>query len=431
MKRYAKLASAIIVIFFLLFLYNSLRLPALPPAGSRGACNICHWDKRDIAVHANVDFAGGSCLSCHNPHTHFGKPYLPSIDSCLICHFEYKAQPGYSVHQPVREKQCLSCHTQHKLFEESSLTMEPGMLCNMCHRDEALGMTDPVGHQPYTKKQCLSCHDPHMTPERALLRTPLQMLCQSCHRQDSELLLPVQHLPFMKGNCVECHLPHVSAWRGLTRHDQTTLCYSCHFDRKRELQRPVKHEPYGEGRCTDCHEPHSSVGKNLLPQEDLTEFCFDCHGRIHDLGYEGSPHAQLVKEKGCSTCHEHHSALYGYLSVRPLTGKGNLCINCHYTIGDSYLASAHGILACGECHNIHGSQYTALLANFELLVCGRCHPGLVHRETNHPVGLQYQDTLRNRPLLCSGCHSPHGTRYSKMKVRPGNQLCIPCHEFMR
>ncbi|MBS4030829.1 MAG: hypothetical protein KGZ63_05330 [Clostridiales bacterium] len=432
MKQYLGFASMLIVIILLSFLIPFWLLPKLPPASARGLCTTCHWDKKDIPAHQDIDFTDQTCLRCHNPHTHFGEPYLPSIDSCLICHFEYQAKPGYSIHKPVREKQCESCHTRHKLFEKSTLVVEERMLCNSCHIDE-MGLYDnPVGHMPYEKRQCLSCHEAHMAPEKALLRTPLTMLCQSCHRQEEEWGRPMQHMPFERGHCIDCHQPHASAWRGLTTQNQTILCYSCHYDRKSELSRPIKHGPYGEGYCTDCHEPHSSVGPKLLPEEREQDFCFLCHENIHNLGWGDSPHNNLFDDgKVCLACHEHHSSDYKFLSRFPLDGRGNLCLFCHDKIGDNYFLSAHAFLRCGQCHQIHGSVFPHLLDAYELDLCNRCHPGLKHRTTNHPVGEPHWDILRDRTMVCTSCHGPHGTQFTKMKLRRGNDLCMPCHDTIQ
>lgn len=432
MKQIYALILALLILILLFFLFPFRLLPKLPPQGSRGLCTTCHWDKRDIPAHQGINFTDESCLRCHNPHTHFGRPYLPAADSCLICHFEHKPKKGYNVHMPVRKGQCTSCHTPHKLFEKSKLVVERRMLCNSCHKDEMTLYENPAGHMPYEKRQCISCHEPHQAKEPDLLRQPLAMLCQSCHRQEDEWKRPVQHMPFEKAQCMSCHVPHVSAWRGLTKMDQTRLCYSCHYDRKKELSRPVKHGPYGTGHCTDCHEPHSAMGKNLLPKAREEEFCFTCHKDIHDMGWYGSPHNRVFGgDKVCLACHEHHSSHYLYLSRFPLDGRGNLCLYCHDRIGENYYLSAHAFLRCGQCHQVHGSLYPHLLDGFELDVCNRCHPGLKHRTTNHPVGEPYRDTLRNRTMLCTSCHGPHGTKYTKMRLRQGNNLCMPCHNSVQ
>ena len=432
MKQIISVSAALLILITLFILLPFRLLPQLPPEGSRGLCITCHWDKRSITVHQNIDFTDPTCLTCHNAHTHFGRPYLPSIDSCLICHFEYTPKKGYSVHMPVEKRQCTSCHTRHVLFEESQLVVERSMLCFTCHRDEALLFENPVGHMPYDNGQCVSCHEPHMSPEPDLLRQPLEKLCISCHRQTDEWNRPVQHLPFEMKYCMDCHVPHVSGYRGLIKLDQTRLCYSCHRDRNNELNRPFKHGPYGTGGCTECHEPHSSMGQNLLPTDDEEEFCFLCHDNIRRLGWDNSPHNRLFDDgKICLACHEHHSSDFQFLSRFPLDGRGNLCLFCHDKIGDNYFLSAHAFLRCGQCHEIHGNNDTALLWGAEMDVCNQCHPGLRHRKTNHPVGEPYRDVLRDRTLLCTSCHGPHGTPYTGMRLRFGNNLCIPCHDAIR
>ncbi|MCW3491327.1 cytochrome c3 family protein [Dethiobacter alkaliphilus] len=433
MSKLISLSLALLILILLFLLLPFRLLPQLPPQGSRGLCVTCHWDKQDIPAHADIDFTDESCLQCHNPHTHFGEPYLPSIDSCLICHYDYKAKPGYYVHEPVEKKQCTSCHQPHQLFEQSQLTVPLDKLCLSCHRDDMLKFEDPVGHMPYELNQCLSCHEAHMTREPDLLRQPLAKLCASCHRMEDEWNRPFQHMPFERDLCMDCHLPHASAWDGLIRQDQTRLCYSCHYDRPNELNRPITHGPYGEGQCTACHEPHSSVGDMLLPHEQEEEFCFMCHDRIKKIGWYDSPHSTVFEgeDKVCGACHEHHSSHEIFLSRFPLDGRGNLCLYCHDPIGKYYFDSAHSLLRCGECHEIHGAMYDALLLGPELEVCAQCHPGLEHRTSNHPVGEIYTDVLRNRALLCTSCHGPHGTEYTRMRILPANELCMACHTSIR
>ncbi len=428
MKKYKlfifPMAALLVLLFYLVF-----SLPKLPPAKALNACTVCHWDKKDHPAHLGLDFAAANCLACHNPHTHFGKPYLPSIEACLICHFEKKPKPGHVVHKPARKAQCLSCHTRHKLFEKPALVAEVTTLCFVCHRDESLKYADPVGHMPYDKGQCLSCHDAHMSPYRAITRAPLDMLCQTCHRQWWERLRPVRHLPFERGRCLECHVPHVSAWDGLIRQSQLVLCYSCHFDRQGELKRPYKHGPYAAGHCTACHEPHASAGANLIPYAVLERFCYTCHEEMRRIGELGFNHARVL-EDSCLGCHEHHAAGHGSLLMTSLSGN-LFCSLCHVETGKQINESAHRVLACLLCHRIHGSSYPFLLPESEVNLCSRCHYGLQHRATNHPVGEPYRDILRNRILLCSSCHGPHGTRFGKMTVRGKNDLCLPCHAEIR
>jgi predicted CXXCH cytochrome family protein len=428
MKQTLSLSIVLVVLVLLFLMIPYWLLPKLPPHENRGLCTTCHWEEQALPAHQSTSFTDESCLACHNPHTHMGRPYLPGVESCLVCHFEYKSKPGFTVHKPVGEVQCTSCHQPHKLFEPSRLVTDQDKLCNSCHRDDMKLFPDPVGHMPYERRQCLSCHDAHMTKEADLLRQPLDLLCRSCHRQVDEQRRPFQHLPFERDKCMDCHVPHASGFRGLTKMDQTRLCYSCHFDRKDELKRAYKHGPYGKGYCTDCHEPHSAAAKNLIPHEKEEEFCFSCHTDVKERGWYGSAHStSFAENKVCLSCHEKHSSDYPFLSRFPIDGKGSLCLYCHDQIGSNYFLSAHAFLRCGQCHEIHGSAEPALLDAVELELCNRCHPDLMLRSSNHPVGTNYEDTVRKRSLLCSSCHSPHGTRYTKMKLRDGNNLCIPCH----
>jgi predicted CXXCH cytochrome family protein len=281
---------------------------------------------------------------------------------------------------------------------------------------------------PYEERQCLSCHDAHMSPNPILFRQPIEKLCISCHRMDTEWHRPIQHTPFENSQCLDCHVGHVSSHEGLIKHDQTTLCYSCHYDRDRELSRPIQHQPYGAGRCTDCHEPHSSVGKQLLPRTQMDEFCYMCHTDFRDMAKGGFSHAGAFGSKSCLGCHEHHSAFQRYLLRSDQSGN-SFCFSCHDF--PYYTSTAHFGLNCSECHQIHGSPYPYFIRRYELDLCNQCHEGFRHRTTNHPVGEPNKDILRNRTLLCSSCHDPHGTQFVKLTVRGKNNLCMPCHDEIR
>lgn len=89
--------------------------------------------------------------------------------------------------------------------------------------------------------------------------------------------------------------------------------------------------------------------------------------------------------------------------------------------------------ACIECH-----QSTASITDVaaEPDGCYRCHPGIKEAaKDHHPIDLPVQHLLDSRLTIldgkmnCSTCHDPHGkTRYPLLLRRPGNSLCLACHD---
>ncbi|MDA8171264.1 MAG: cytochrome c3 family protein [Nitrospiraceae bacterium] len=167
---------------------------------------------------------------------------------CLKCHPE-KAQ-GKVVH-PAVQMGCESCHsgvdastTPHKFTGKFGLSALPPELCFQCH-DKAK-FTKKIQHPPVKNGQCLTCHTPHSGPYGSLLRAEGNDLCLKCHAEITQKphvvmdFLPNGHLlagpsdPVRKGKpfgCVSCHVPHSSDWGRLFRYkadNARDLCKYCH-----------------------------------------------------------------------------------------------------------------------------------------------------------------------------------------------------------
>jgi len=178
---------------------------------------------------------------------------------------------------------CFACHT---IFIGS-----PPAKCIACHKAEEIGKVTSKGlpiekekknvsfHQELIEKDCISCHSDHKGVKafrpishfsHNLLETTLRKQCDSCHSS------PVDDLHRkVKGNCGQCHnqdtwLPatfeHEKYFRFDRDHD--TECVTCHIN-----------NDYAEYSCYGCHEHSRSKIREEHVEEGIRDYenCVECH----------------------------------------------------------------------------------------------------------------------------------------------------------
>lgn len=379
--------------------------------------------------------------------------------SCLTteCHSGISAlkQP----HAPVKEGECLSCHTQlvkehpvkgAKSFE---LAAKGSALCSQCH--DAKGKKKFV-HAPVKEGDCVGCHKPHGASGRNLLNSGEDQtdLCMGCH--DSEMMKQkYMHGPVAVGSCTECHDPHESSELNLLKAPVRTLCLKCHADFAKTMKEAAfVHPPVKEGPCTSCHNPHGTVVASFLWKK-MPDLCIRCHPGVgKKLASVKVPHKPVMQEGGCANCHSaHFSKAKGLLPFDEMT----TCLTCHGKdnlgnpplrnikkdlAGKKYL---HGPIKKGECkacHDPHGSD------NFRMLrggsypadiyvpykegiydACLGCHDKNLLRFPDTTVytsfrngnrNLHYVHVVNNRKgRTCRICHEPHASSGEKLISKEG------------
>ncbi|OPZ08390.1 MAG: hypothetical protein BWZ08_01202 [candidate division BRC1 bacterium ADurb.BinA292] len=110
----------------------------------------------------------------------------------------------------------------------------------------------PVGsvHAPVFQRQCNTCHDPTsgLAP-----RGKDAALCDRCHQEQRERE-GWNHGPINLGTCIPCHRAHESPYPHLLDKPLPELCLDCH---KEDLSRPSAYHSETEVEaCTVCHDPH-------------------------------------------------------------------------------------------------------------------------------------------------------------------------------
>jgi predicted CXXCH cytochrome family protein len=122
-------------------------------------------------------------------------------------------------------------------------------------------------------------------------------------------------------------------------------------------------------------------------------------------------------DDGCESCH--------FVEGGKLRAKGQkeACYSCHDDFSkakEGKKAFVHSPVASGECTGCHDPHFSAKPKLQKLSKgCLECHDPFPSNGTVH------------RPVAnndCGSCHSPHAGPAPKQLVRPGNALCLACHE---
>jgi predicted CXXCH cytochrome family protein len=226
-------------------------------------------------------------------------------------------------------------------------------LCFGCH-DAFVIPGDGKGgsiHRPVAQGACSTCHAPHGSAAKKLLVAPPDReLCLKCHKDPaldaSGAAWAVQH-PALDDGCPTCHLPHVAGAPKMLTKLQPELCAGCHEDKNLNQdgeEWATPHAPVKSGMCVSCHGPHGGPEKALLKKPAL-ELCGTCHTEVHDRhrvveldplsGQPASGMASLpvgfpVRKRdgamGCSGCHLPHGSSAQMLWVRE---EAMFCSTCH------------------------------------------------------------------------------------------------------
>jgi len=122
-------------------------------------------------------------------------------------------------------------------------------------------------------------------------------------------------------------------------------------------------------------------------------------------------------EDGCESC---HSVEGGKLKAKD---QKESCYSCHddFSRGEGgkkvYL---HAPVEAGECTGCHDPHFSALPKLQKLEKgCQECHDPF-------PEGKSVHEPVADGE--CVACHSPHAGPAPKQLLRPGNSLCLGCHE---
>lgn len=360
-----------------------------------------------LAVSGRGTLAEEGCASsqCHAKLLAF-KNVHPAAEGCDACH-ESIAKPHPTSGQ--------------KTFKLTQATPD---LCFTCH--DAFGKKASV-HSPVKDGECVTCHDPHAADEAHLLTQPPQELCAGCHTEVTGFAN--LHGPVSAGDCTACHAPHEADAPSVLVKKGDELCLGCHLELEGLLAKPSVH-PALESGCTSCHAPHGSAHPKLLAEKGA-EACYQCHSDVGEkIATAPVVHAVVKGDKECAACHSPHAADHPKLLLR---AEQDTCLGCHKTIVTKSMTTLHGPIndgKCTPCHEPHAGQHANLLvqgfpedpyvpySDKEYGLCFSCHKRdlLQYPDTSFATG--FRDGDRNLHYLhvnnkqkgrsCRLCHNIHG-----------------------
>lgn len=220
----------------------------------------------------------------------------------------------------------------------------------------------------------------------------------------------------------------------------TCLTSKCHSDM---IETKFVHSPLKANGCLVCHSLGPSLKNSRLPTthpnisvdmgKNQLAICQKCHvewGRGFSL--KRNQHS-LVKQKGCTSCHNPHGSQFKkLLRTDPLSQE--LCTKCHKFQGEVSHKALFFKERCLNCHDAHASDFPKHLKKAEATLCIECHKGI--------------DLINNRENLhspikkgeCHACHSPHSSSEKNLLNKKFNsnsypadlnssyELCLSCHQ---
>jgi predicted CXXCH cytochrome family protein len=378
--------------------------------------------------------------------------------NCFGCHDDLRKKiAGKSLHAPVKDGDCTTCHNPHASESKFLLSGRVEQVCYECHGQMQKDAQGKVMHTALRQGSCTQCHDPH-AGGKALLRQDVRSLCLSCHKGvEKELSAAHQNPPFAQGKCLSCHEAHYSKEPNLLKQSATTLCLSCHEPRCKARGVSVA-ALTRRMDCTGCHSPHASNVKGLLGAHGHKDFisgeCSACHGQLEGGRFPlGKPERELcmgchtkqaswfersnqhiIDSQPCTRCHNPHASTAPAMLV---TNEAALCFSCHADTARLMNGAEKTIRGkcepivkrqCSACHEPHASSSAVYLKAGPDHVCQKCHKR-EHRIT-HPLGAKAIDHRNRQPMQCISCHKMHGSTEQFMLYLDGKRaLCIECHRY--
>jgi predicted CXXCH cytochrome family protein len=192
---------------------------------------------------------------------------------CAECHASVQAHQ--SVHKPVRENLCNTCHQVPAAGGEARLMLPVEKLCIVCHPKKSF--SGDFVHWPVSAGLCATCHDPHGTETQPLLRARVNDLCLECHGAKAEQIAQsTTPVPLFDGRVsLAPKLVENISWLQLRGDGR--------------IGHPLPTHPVFAGakngkpelNCLSCHRPHAAKGsRQLLVTEspNTSLLCVRCHG---------------------------------------------------------------------------------------------------------------------------------------------------------
>jgi len=302
-------------------------------AGQTCASAQCHSNWRDIPFHTGTNHrrVGEQCQTCHNPHAARVDP-----SDCVTCHTTVTNKFGsLRVRPPLPfdTARALRPIARHEIRPDEPVRGKgdvppPDLPPSDRPAEVQPAAADSFPHPRHARLACITCHvSPNQPTGRLTFVAPRG--CQICHHQASQA-----------DNCAACHQPgELTALRALT----VTVQTGTHPARPRPVE--FAHTGHQALPCAQCHTQPVS----LTPTEAVRT-CNDCHADHHTVQRNcASCHtgdAMRVAHAGdIATSHQACDACHTASTVAMLTPDRSFCLTCHQPQGDHYPRRE-----CTTCH---------------------------------------------------------------------------------
>ena len=355
---------------------------------------------RDVIV------SGGEAVPCARCHLEVKGQLVgrPDHRACFgACHGAAPVAPrpgGKLVLDDDRKKLCTNCHAEAALV--APYTGKLGVAYPPYSIERDFGLT--LGHKHHREVACTQCHAPKRQPPHQRCagchdgtagRGPAMSACGACHPPAVGKPQPPE-LQVVQDTVTSefSHAKHAA--RSAAGKDCTTCHAGIRDTDDSELPRP------NVAACATCHDGRAAFA--------TTTACTRCHtkdpGKFTVARPEArfahtGPHAQLLKDQPCITCHV--LARSGEVTV---TGHA-ACASCHAA---DFGARTPKI--CGACHNAT-EPWRHLLADRPYPDATEFGANLDHGKHGGP---------------CESCHAL-GTKTTQLRAPRGHVACTgaACH----
>lgn len=198
-------------------------------------------------------------------------------------------------------------------------------------------------------------------------------------------------------------------------------CESCHGPGSLAIARIGDNIEENDARKVKC-DTSTFLDIMNLPSQAQSLICLKCHSAASTpvlTHWNTSSHA--LNDVSCFDCHKLHQGPQQKVSRDQMSG---LCFGCHPEIkAENNLFSHHPLrekkMVCTDCHDPHGTtQEKLLLGNTPKETCTRCH-----MEKQGPFVFEHADVTEN----CTNCHTPHGSVNNHLLNAAMPFLCLQCH----
>lgn len=303
-------------------------------AGLTCATAQCHSNWRDIPFHVGSAHrrVGEQCQTCHEPHT-----ARVDASDCVACHTKVASQfPQLRLSPPLPfdTARALRPTARHDIRLDEPVRGKgdvppPDLPPSDGPAELQPAAVDSFPHARHTTLSCITCHvSPSAPTGRLTFEAPRG--CQICHHQAPQ-----------RSDCATCHRPgDLEAIRSLT----VPIATKDHAPRHREVG--FAHATHSAQRCADCHTQPVS----LAPTEAVRT-CADCHADHH------------TADRACATCHtgaelrtahaddiaashQKCDACHTASTVAMLTPDRSFCLTCHGDLQPDHYPRKE----CTTCH---------------------------------------------------------------------------------